>query len=138
MFNRLIGILGRAGSDNARHEIQLASAVLLAAVAPADFNALANEHNIATHQLSELFRLKPDAARRLYGRAVAARAADPAIFPAATILKRATDKTFRMRVLASCRSIAEADGSVHEFEQELLQRLEILLDIKDLPAQKSA
>ena len=140
MFNRLVDMLGRSAPDAsaAHHEIQLAASILLAAVVPADFQSLAKEHAICTEELAKLFKLNASAAGRLYGRALAARASDPAIFPAATILKRATDRALRVQILNACRAVAEADGSIHEFEQELLQRIEMLLDIRDMPLRKSA
>jgi uncharacterized tellurite resistance protein B-like protein len=140
MFNRLLESIGNeaAAKHPPHHEVQLATAILIVAIAPADFQSLAEEHATAVNHLRQLFNLNTHAAQRLFGRAVAARVDDPAMFPAATILKRATDKVFRQKVLQACHAIAEADGNIHEFEHELLQRLAFLLNVTDLPQQRTA
>ncbi|MFO1033171.1 MAG: TerB family tellurite resistance protein [Hyphomicrobiales bacterium] len=145
MFERLIESIGieSTGGDAAqlaRAETQLAAAILLFAIIPADRQHHRDE-SLALHlSLRRLFPLPEDKARKLVARAAAQYGREPTLLAPATLLKHRLSEAFRRRILLEAEIIAMADGSIHEFERDVLSRMERLLGlIHNLtPARESA
>ncbi|MDE2385854.1 MAG: TerB family tellurite resistance protein [Alphaproteobacteria bacterium] len=134
MFERLIESLGtistRDDATQARNpETQLAAAILLYAVVPAD-HVYASAESAALHEgLRHIFRLPDDKCRKLVSRAMAQYSREPTLLAPATLLKHRLSLSFRQLILATARRIALADGELHNNELDVLARISSLLGL---------
>jgi len=140
MIDRLIAELGRpAGQDAAtQNQLQLATAILLYSVLPADYEVHRNEIASLVAELKKLFNLPRAKTNRLISRATVAHQSDSAILACATLLKLSTEVGFRQDVLASAIRIALADGTNHHFEIHLIERLARLLNVSPAGERRAA
>jgi uncharacterized tellurite resistance protein B-like protein len=143
MFERLINSFGRpANQQDGAHlrdgELQLAAAVLLFGVMPVD-HRITNDETSAFHDaLVTLFNYSPEKCRRMMARAASAHARDSSIVAATTLLKRRSPEHFRRRLMQEVRNLTRADGTVHDNEIDLEQRIERLLGLAQGELQISA
>ena len=143
MFDRLLESLGTISTkDDAvqvlQPETQLATAILLLAVIPADSFHAAAESRAFYEGLRHIFGLSEERCWKLMSRAVSQYRKEPTLLAPATLLKHRVSVAFRRLVLVTARRIALADGNLHEYEAEVLTRLETLLDLRAQPDAQSA
>ncbi len=134
MFDRLIEALGTISTkDDAVQvqyaETQLATAILLFAVVPADRVCLPEEMQALQNGLLHIFDISNAKCRKLMSRAASQYMKEPTLLAPATLLKHRLSLSFRNLVLATARGIAMADGSMHENEADVLRRMEMLLGL---------
>ncbi|MDE2446934.1 MAG: TerB family tellurite resistance protein, partial [Alphaproteobacteria bacterium] len=79
-----------------------------------------------------LFALDRRKCRKLLSRAMAARLRDPSVFNSAMLLKRWASPELNDKLLAAATQVAHADGVLHDYEADLLQRLQRMLAPKTL------
>jgi uncharacterized tellurite resistance protein B-like protein len=114
-----------------RGETQLAVAILLYSVIPAD-RVYAPEERLALRQgLIHIFGCSEEKCHRLISRASSKYQLEPTLLAPATLLKHRVSKSFRNLVLATARRIAMSDGHIHEFEADVLRRMTQLLGLND-------
>ncbi len=138
MFNRLLESLGTISTkDDALQvlepETQLATAILLFAVIHADSYYAAAESRAFYEGLRHIFGLSEDKCWKLMSRAVSQYHKEPSLVAPATLLKHRLSTGFRRLVLATANRIALADGLLHDYEADVLGRLETLLDLREVP-----
>jgi uncharacterized tellurite resistance protein B-like protein len=145
VFERLVESLGltTSGGDAAqlpRAETQLASAILLFAIIPADRQHLREESQALHLSLRRLFALSDDKANKLVARAAAQYGREPTLLAPATLLKHRLSEIFRRKLVVEAYIIALADGELHAYEQDVLLRMERLLGLAEFntPARQSA
>jgi len=134
MFDRLIESLGRTNQidDSAQGRVvenQLAAAMLLYSVLPADHVIVPQESMELRLALQHLFFLTDLKSRHLITRAVSAHARDPSLVACATILKHRFSFAFRRRLLGAAHRIAMSDGRLHDNEADVLARISSLLGL---------
>ena len=134
MFDRLIEALGTISTqDDAvqlqRAETQLATAILLYAVVPADRITLPEEMLELHSALIHIFSLSDEAACKLIAEASDDYQKEPTLLAPATLLKHRLSFSFRNLIMSAAKRIAIVDGSVHENEADVLRRIEILLGL---------
>ncbi len=134
MFNRLVENMGRASTldDNVQMhdpENQLAAAILLYAVLPADNVVVPQESLELRFSLQHHFRVSDQHSRHLISRAVSAHALEPSLVASATILKHRFTLNFRRHLLNSAHRIAMSDGRLHDNEIDVLSRISSLLGL---------
>jgi len=143
MFDRLVENLGRASvaGDAAQirnPETQLAAAMLLYAVLPAD-NVIRPEESFELRlTLQRLLRVGDVQAQHLISRAVSAYSREPSLLACATILKHRFTLGFRNSLFEAARRIAAADGQIHVNEADVLSRITSLLGLNAMPHRLSA
>jgi len=138
MFDRLIEALGTISTkDDAvqvnRAETQLAVAILLYAVIPADRVVLQEEVQAFRSGLLHIFDISDDNCRKLMSQASKQYHQEPTLLAPATLLKHRLSPSFRNLVFTAARSIAMSDGNMHENEADVLRRIEMLLAISIAP-----
>ena len=132
MFDRLVESIA-SGADaetfprGQSRELQLATAMALVATMSADYIFKPEETRSVVDSLADLFGFDRHKCRKLLARAMAARQCDPSIFNSAMMLRRLGTPGFRGKVLAAADFVANADGELHDYEKDLLQRLERML-----------
>ena len=134
MFDRLIEALGTVSTkDDAvqiqRAETQLAAAILLYAVLPADRIFVPEEILALRQGLNHIFNFSDEKCRKLMSRAASQYQKEPTLLAPATLLKHRLSLSFRNLVLATARRIAMADGQLHDNEADVLRRIELLLGL---------
>ena len=142
MFDRLLESLGTVSTkDDAvqiRHpETQLATAILLFAVIRADSFHAASESRAFYEGLRHIFGLDEAKCWKLMSRAVSQYRKEPSLLAPATLLKHRLSIGFRHLVLVTANRIAMADGHLHNYEADVLSRIETLLDLRDEPDAQS-
>lgn len=140
MIDRLLAELGRPATDNAaaQNQLQLATAILLYSVLPADYVINRAEISSLLDELAKLSGLPRARVNRLVRRAAAAHQSDSAIMACATLLKLKTDMSFRQDVLAAAIRISLSDGASHHFEIHLIERLARLLGVSPAGQRRAA
>lgn len=140
MIDRLLAELGRPATDNAaaQNQLQLATAILLYSVLPADYVINRAEISSLLDELAKLSGLPRARVNRLVRRAAAAHQSDSAIMACATLLKLKADASFRQDVLAAAIRISLADGVCHHFEIHLIERLARLLNVSPAGERRAA
>jgi uncharacterized tellurite resistance protein B-like protein len=134
VFERLIESLGTAstGDDAAqllRTETQLAAAILLFAIVPADRQHQPVE-SLALHlSLRRLLAISDEKTNKLVARAAAQYDREPTLLAPATLLKHRLSEGFRHRLVVEAHIIAMSDGQLHAYEQDVLSRTERLLGL---------
>jgi uncharacterized tellurite resistance protein B-like protein len=134
MFERLIKSFGKpSNQDNGfvlhDQELQLASAKLMFSMLPVDYYIEPEESAALRESLTRLFGFNLSKCRRMIARAAAAHFHDPSLLAAATLLKHRTTETYRRNLLEEIRAIARADGTLHDYEIDLQERVERLLGL---------
>ena len=142
MFDRLLESLGTISTtDDAlqiRHpETQLATAILLFAVIRADSFHAASESRAFYEGLRHIFGLDEAKCWKLMSRAVSQFRKEPLLLAPATLLKHRLSVGFRRLVLVTAKRIAMADGHLHDYEADVLTRIESLLDLRDAQGAES-
>ena len=143
MFNRLLESLGTISTKDdsvqvLQPETQLATAILLFAVIPADSFHAASESRAFFEGLRHIFGLSEEKCWKLMSRAVSQYRKEPTLLAPATLLKHRLSVGFRRLVLVCAKRIAMADGSIHAYEADVLTRLETLLDLREVQTVQSA
>lgn len=140
MIDRLLAELGRPATDNAaaQKQLQLATAILLYSVLPADYVINWAETSSLLEELEKLSGLPRTGVNRLVRRAAAAHQSDSAILACATLLKLKADVSFRQDILAAAIRISLADGMSHHFEVHLIERLARLLGVSPAGQRRAA
>lgn len=135
MFEHFVSTLGQpaneTGQSFATADIRLATAVLLFAMLPVDYEVKAVEGAALTPALQRLFAIHAANARRLVARAASAHGKGNTVLSAATLLKLRTPLPFRAAVAHELRHLAQADGVIHMNELDHIQRVERLLGLDD-------
>jgi uncharacterized tellurite resistance protein B-like protein len=134
MFERLIKSLGQPVNRNDAPpdqdpELQLAAALLLFGVMPADYKITRDETSALRVALIGLFDFSPERCRRMMARAASMHARESSIVGATTLLKRRASEDFRLRLMREVRKLSRADGVVHDNELDLEHRIERLLGL---------
>lgn len=110
-------------------EIQLAAAALLFHVVAVDGAVSEEERAKLTALLQRRFHLEPDEARSLVGAAEEADAEAVDLYGFTSVLKRKLDQADRERIIEMMWKLVFADGSVHEFEDNVVWRVAELLGV---------
>lgn len=136
MFDRLLESLGTISTkDDAvqvqQSETQLATAILLFAVIQADSFHAASESRAFYEGLRHIFGLSEAKCWKLMSRAVSQYRKEPSLLAPATLLKHLVSPGFRQLVFVTAQHIAMADGHLHDYEADVLSRIETLLDLRD-------
>ena len=133
MFDRLIErITRRAPSPQEESsELQLASAFVLVACMSVDYRYRPEETRAVADGLHALFGFDRKRCNRLIARALAARAHDASIFTSALMVAKLGSHDFKQRFLETVRQVANADGELHDYEKDLLDRLNSILNRSD-------
>ena len=74
---------------------------------------------------------------KLMSRAVSQFHKEPLLLAPATLLKHRLSIGFRRLVLVTANRIAMADGHLHNYEADVLARIETLLDLREEPDAQS-
>jgi uncharacterized tellurite resistance protein B-like protein len=129
LFDRLVAEIddGARPQSKVTPQTELATAVLLFSVIPADYKIRPEECRQFRFELEHLLNVGDHRCNRLISRSVSLWQTEASIFPAATLMKRAMPATFCKRVLESCNRLAVVDGHLHDYEKDLLLRMEKLL-----------
>ncbi len=140
MIDRLLSELGRPPRTDATagNQLQLATAILLYSVLPADYTIHKAEVTSLVAELGQLFSISRTRLNRLISRASTAHRSDSAILACATLLKLKSDVTFRQEVLAAAVRISLSDGMSHHFEIHLIERLARLLNVSPTGTRRAA
>lgn len=110
-------------------EVPLAAAALMFHVISVDGMASEAERTRLTELLEQRFRLDEDEAFALVGAAEAADAEAVDLYSFTSVLKRRLDHTDRERIIEMMWTLVYADGSVHEFEDNVVWRVAELLGV---------
>lgn len=143
MFERLISSFGRPANQHAADilhdgELQLAAIQLLFSVLPVDYKVSPVEGCALVKSINTLFAFSPEKCHHMISRAASNYSRDSNIMAAATLLKNRTTIAFRKSLLAEVNIIMRADGILHDNELDLEHRLERLLGLVEVNAQKIA
>jgi uncharacterized tellurite resistance protein B-like protein len=130
MFNRLFERLsnGPAPAHDEMGELHLAVAFVLVACMSADYKFKPEETRAVAGGLFELFGFDRNKSNKLIARAIAARAVEPSIFASAMIIARVGSEQFKQQFRDIVAQVASADGELHDYEKDLLERLYLILD----------
>jgi uncharacterized tellurite resistance protein B-like protein len=136
VFERLIENLGHIATidDSAQArdpETQLAAAMLLYAVMPADRVVLPEESVELRFAIQHIFGLSDARCQKLISRAVSIYDREPTLLAPATILKHRISTAFRRLILTSAYRIAMADGRMHAYEADVLARMSSLMGLNE-------
>jgi uncharacterized tellurite resistance protein B-like protein len=143
VFDRLVESIGRNTQidDSAQAQVpenQLAAAILLYAVLPAD-NVIRPEESLELRiALQHLFGATDEKSRRLIARAMSAHSREPSLLASATILKHRFTFNFRRHILGAAHRIAMSDGRMHDYEADVLARISSLLGLNSTAQKLSA
>ncbi len=135
MFNYLLENLGTISTkDDAvqalESDTQLATAILLVAVIPAESSHAAEQSRALHEGLRHIFELNEDKCWTLMSRAVSHYRKEPSLLAPTTLLKHRLSIGFRQLIFVTAKRIAMADGHLHDYEADVLARLETLLDLR--------
>ena len=130
MFDRLIERISREGEtlQNENAELQLAAAFILVACMSVDYKVRPEETRVVVEGLNELFGFERHKSNKLIARAVAAREVEPSIFASAMIIARLGSECFKKQFRDIVAKVASADGELHDYEKDLLERLTLILN----------
>ena len=133
MFDRLIERITRRApmAREESSELQLAAAFILVTCMSVDYKYRPEETRAVAGGLHALFGLDRKRCNRLIARAVAARARDSSIFASALMVAKLGTHDFKQRFLETVRHVADADGELHDYEKDLLDRLNSILNRSD-------
>ena len=110
-------------------ELQLAAAALLFHVVAVDGVVSDEERAMLTNLLARRFDLDPAEAASLAKAAESADAEAVDLYGFTSILKRRLDEADRERIIEMMWQLVYADGSVHEFEDNVVWRVAELLGV---------
>ena len=133
MFDRLIERITRraASPQEESSELQLASAFVLVACMSVDYKYRPEETHAVADGLHALFGFDRHKSNKLIARAVAAREIEPSIFASAMIIARIGRESFKKQFRDIVAEVASADGELHDYERDLLERLSLILNRSD-------
>lgn len=110
-------------------DYQLAAAALLVHIASIDGDFDDDEKARIQQLVEERFGLAPDAARVLIQDAFESEREAVDLYRFTSVLKRRLDEDGRRQVIGMLWDMAHADGSVHEFEENVVWRVAELLGV---------
>jgi uncharacterized tellurite resistance protein B-like protein len=110
-------------------DYQLAAAALLVHIASVDGDFDADEKARIKDLVETRFGLEDAAARRLIDEAWESEREAVDLYRFTSVLKRRLDEDGRRQVIAMLWDMAHADGSVHEFEENVVWRVAELLGV---------
>jgi uncharacterized tellurite resistance protein B-like protein len=130
MFKRLVERISRNTSpaQDEMGELHLAVAFVLVACMSADYKIKPEETRAVANGLFNLFGFDRRKSNKLIARAVAARQVEPSIFASAMIIARMGSEQFKQRFREIVAEVAGADGELHDYEKDLLERLSLILN----------
>lgn len=130
MFNRLLERIskGPAPIEDEAGELHLAAAFILVACMSADYKFKPEETRAVADGLFSLFGFDRKKSNKLIARAVAAREIEPSIFGSAMIIARYGSEAFKQQFREVVAKVASADGELHDYEKDLLERLYLILN----------
>jgi uncharacterized tellurite resistance protein B-like protein len=130
MFNRLFEKIskGAAPIEEEAGELHLAAAFVLVACMSADYKFKPEETRAVADGLFTLFGFDRHKSNKLIARAVAAREIEPSIFGSAMIIARFGSEAFKKQFREIVADVAGADGELHDYEKDLLERLSLILN----------
>lgn len=127
LFDRLSGATGGADSDLSEDEARLAAAALLVHVAAADGRILPEERERMQALMSERFQLDAETTEALLALADARDREAGGIDEFTDVLRRELDPAGKQALVVMLMDVAKADGRVHEFEENTVQRVAELI-----------
>lgn len=110
-------------------DYQLAAAALLVHIASIDGEFDEDEKARIQHLVEIRFGLPPDEARALIQNAFESERESVDLYRFTSVLKRRLDEDGRKQVIGMLWDMAHADGSVHEFEENVVWRVAELLGV---------
>jgi uncharacterized tellurite resistance protein B-like protein len=110
-------------------DYQLAAAALLVHIASIDGEFDAAEKERIQQLVEARFALDPDEARKLIENAWESEREAVDLYRFTSVLKRRLDEEGRLQVIGMLWDMAHADGSVHEFEENVVWRVAELLGV---------
>jgi uncharacterized tellurite resistance protein B-like protein len=110
-------------------DYQLAAAALLIHIASIDGDFDADERARVQQLVETRFALPPDEARKLIAHAFESEREAVDLSRFTSVLKRRLDDEGRRQVIGMLWDMAHADGSVHEFEENVVWRVAELLGV---------
>ncbi|WP_034991832.1 TerB family tellurite resistance protein [Beijerinckia mobilis] len=110
-------------------DFRLAAVALMVHVAHVDGETVAAERDKLQSLVEERFGLDRKASRALLRQAEASDRVTADFSEFTDVLKRHLDEEARARVVMMMWDIAEADGRIHEFEENMIKRITELLDV---------
>lgn len=110
-------------------DYQLAAAALLIHIASIDGDFDADEKARVQQLVETRFGLPPEEARTLIGHAYESEREAVDLYRFTSVLKRRLDEEGRRQVIGMLWDMAHADGSVHEFEENVVWRVAELLGV---------
>lgn len=110
-------------------DYQLAAAALLVHIASIDGDFDETERARIQQLVEARFGLAPDAARALIDDAFESEREAVDLYRFTSVLKRRLDEDGRRQVVGMLWDMAHADGSVHEFEENVVWRVAELLGV---------
>jgi uncharacterized tellurite resistance protein B-like protein len=130
MFDRLLEHISKRPdqAENEAGELHLAAAFVLVACMSADYKFKPEETRAVVDGMFSLFGFDRHKSNKLIARAVAARQVDPSIFASAMIIARVGSETFKNQFREIVAKVASADGELHDYEKDLLERLNLILN----------
>ena len=130
MFDRLIERISHDGEkfQDENAELQLAAAFILVACMSVDYKYRPEETRMVVEGLRALFGFERHKSNKLIARAVAAREVEPSIFASAMIIARMGSASFKKQFRDIVAEVASADGELHDYEKDLLERLSLILN----------
>ena len=129
MFDRLIERMTRRApsAEEEDGELQLAAAFILVACMSVDYKYRPEETRVVAEGLNALFGFDRHKSNKLIARAVAAREVEPSIFASAMIIAKMGSESFKKQFREIVAEVASADGELHDYEKDLLERLSLIL-----------
>lgn len=110
-------------------DYQLAAAALLVHIASIDGDFDADEKARIQQLVEARFGLSPDEARKLIANAWESEREAVDLYRFTSVLKRRLDEDGRRQVVGMLWDMAHADGTVHEFEENVVWRVAELLGV---------
>lgn len=110
-------------------DYQLAAAALLVHIASIDGEFDADERARIQQLVEDRFGLPPDEARALIADAKESEREAVDLYRFTSVLKRRLDDDGRRQIVGMLWDMAHADGSVHEFEENVVWRVAELLGV---------
>jgi uncharacterized tellurite resistance protein B-like protein len=119
----------RAAADDTDDALGLAVAALLVEVLRADYDVAAPERRQVVESCARLLGLGPEASATLVSAAEAQidRAHD--LYQFTSVLNRSWDEPAKARLLEALWRVAQADATVHKYEEHLIRRIADLLHV---------
>jgi uncharacterized tellurite resistance protein B-like protein len=140
MFNRFFQRIskGPTAVQDEMAELHLAVAFVLVACMSADYKFKPEETRAVADGLFDLFGFDRNKSNKLIARAVAARAVEPSIFASAMIIARVGSEQFKQLFREIVAQVASADGELHDYEKDLLERLSLILNRSEVAKLRAA